>query len=306
MASESLVLGTRKSKLAMTQAELAKAHLLKTFPDLDIQIRSMDTQGDASLHLDFAQLDKGMFTKTIENALLNGNIDVAVHSLKDLPTDLPQGLELRAVLPREDSRDVMVSSIAANLDLLLLGARVGTGSPRRCAQLLAYRNDLKVLPIRGNVDTRLKKLDHGDYDALVLAAAGLKRLNLEGRITTYLPIDIMMPPPGQGAIGLEVRQEDERVQQMLDQINHTQTWHEVSAERAFLKALGGGCHIPIAAQSECQSNQINIAGLVASPDGQQIIRSQLNGDTGHVEYLGRKLASELLQKGAEGLLNDAI
>jgi len=305
MSAETLVLGTRKSKLAMIQAELVKSHLLKTFPDLNIQIQGMDTQGDASLHLDFAQLDKGMFTKTIETALLNGDIDVAVHSLKDLPTDLPQGLELRAVLPREDVRDVMVSHIAADLDLLLEGARVGTGSPRRGAQLLAYRNDLKILPIRGNVDTRLSKLDNGDYDALVLAAAGLKRLNLEDRITAYLHTGIMVPPPGQGAIGLEIRRHDARIQRMLAQINHVDTWHEVDAERACLKVLGGGCHVPIAVHAECQSNQINISGLVATRDGQQMIRSQLSGDVNQSEQLGEKLAVELLKQGAEALLNES-
>lgn len=304
MATESLILGTRQSKLASIQAELAKARLQQAFPEWEIHIRAMTTQGDESLHLDFAQLDKGMFTKTIETALLNGDLDVAVHSLKDLPTELPDGLQLRAVLPREDSREVFVSNTADGLDELPPGARIGTGSPRRRAQVLAYRNDLDVLPIRGNVDTRLARLDEGEYDALILAAAGLKRLGLESRMTSYLKFDVMMPPPGQGAIGLEIRQNDQGVETLLDKINHADTWHEVIAERSFLKALGGGCHTPIAAQAICQLDQLNISGLVSNPDGQQMVHSQLSGNVNDAELLGQKLANELLQKGAEALLNE--
>ena len=304
MATESLILGTRQSKLAMIQAELVKACLQQAFPDLEIHIHGMTTQGDESLHLDFAQLDKGMFTKTIETALLNGDIDVAVHSLKDLPTKLPNGLQLRAVLPREDSRDVFVSNEAGRLNELPPGTRIGTGSPRRRAQVLAYRNDLDVIPIRGNVDTRLTRLDSDEYDALILAAAGLKRLGLEHRITSYLEFDVMMPPPGQGPIGLEIRQSDQRIETFLDKINHTDTWYEVMAERSFLKTLGGGCHIPIASQAVCQLNQLNISGLVSNPDGQQMIRLQRSGSVADAELLGQQLANELLKKGAEALLNE--
>lgn len=302
MNHQRLILGTRSSPLALAQTQEVQAKLQQHWPHLQVEIKRMQTQGDMELRLNPAQLDKGAFTKTIEDALLKGEVDVAVHSLKDLPTTCPPGLRVGGVLPREDARDVLVSPNVSSLEQLLQGARVGTGSPRRRAQLLAVRADLNVLPIRGNVETRLQQLDDGKYDALILAAAGLIRLGLSSRISTYLACSRMVPAPGQGAIALEIRKGDEHVGRWIEAIDHLATHQAVRAERAFLNALGGGCQLPIAAYAKVQVEHINVMGLVAGPDGKRVLRDQLDGLAKEAEALGERLAERIDRQGAKELL----
>lgn len=301
-AIQRLILGTRGSPLARAQTQEVQAQLQQRWPHLRVEIKRMKTQGDIESRLDPAQLDKGAFTKTIEDALLKGEVDVAVHSLKDLPTTCPSGLAVGGVLSRADARDALVSPNASSLEQLPQGARVGTGSPRRRAQLLAIRADLNVLPIRGNVETRLQQLDDGKYDALILAAAGLIRLRLRSRITAYLECAQMVPAPGQGAIALEIRKGDERVGRWIEAIDHSASHQAVRAERAFLNALGGGCQLPIAAYANVQAQHINLTGLVANSDGKRVLRDQLDGFAKEAEALGERLAERMYLQGAKELL----
>jgi hydroxymethylbilane synthase len=306
--AEKLTIGTRGSLLALWQTNWVKAQLEKHHSDLLVEVQIISTKGDRVLDVSLPKLGeqgKGLFTKELEDAMFANEIDLAVHSLKDLPTELPAGLYLGAICEREDVRDAFVARAGiASFGQLPVGAKVGTSSLRREAQIRATRPDLEILPIRGNVDTRLRKLDAGEYDAIILAAAGLRRLDYGNRITEYLDADIMLSAVGQGALGIETREDDERVNSLLKALDHEPTRFACLAERAFLKGLGGGCLVPIAAYGKIVDDELQLDGLVAKPDGSEIIRAEMKGKLSEAEALGQHLADQLLQRGAKRLLEN--
>jgi hydroxymethylbilane synthase len=311
MMSKRITIGTRGSKLALWQAEFVKTQLQKLSPDLGIEIRKIKTTGDKILDVPLAQVGgKGLFVKEIEEALLRYEADIAVHSMKDVPTDFPDGLHLPVVCEREDPRDAFISktqnrkSKIQKFRSLPNGAKIGTSSLRRSCQLLSLRPDLKIEQLRGNLDTRLRKLDEGQFDAIILAAAGMNRLGLQDRITEILPLDISLPAIGQGAIGIECRINDEWVNNLVSALNHPETFVCVKAERAFLKKLEGGCQVPIAAHARLKDGRIVIQGLVGSISGDKIIKGYSEGEPGHAENLGIALAEEILSKGAKEILDE--
>ena len=300
-----LTIGTRGSQLALWQTNWVKARLLEANPGLEIQIQVISTKGDRVLDVSLPKLGeqgKGLFTKELEDAIREQRIDLAVHSLKDLPTELPSDLEIGAICEREDVRDALVARKVKSLAELPEHARIGTSSLRRQAQLRVVRPDLMIEPIRGNVDTRLRKLDEGQFDAIVLAAAGLHRLGHAARITEHLEDDVMLPAVGQGALAIEIRAHDQATAEAVQQLNHETTDLACKAERAFLKGLGGGCLVPIAAHARIEANTLNLVGLVASPDGTQVIRGVSNGSSAEAMSIGQTLADELLARGADKIL----
>jgi hydroxymethylbilane synthase len=295
-------LGTRGSTLALAQSTWVKEQILRHQPALEIELVVIKTSGDRFTEKPIAALGgKGIFTKEIEDALLRQEIDVAVHSMKDLPPDLPAGLIIAALPKREDPSDVLVSRQGRELGSLPSGTQVGTGSLRRQAQVLNYRPDLSVVPIRGNVDTRLRKLDQGEIDALIMAAAGLKRIGREDRITAYLSDEICVSAVAQGALGIESR-DDSSVRAVLAPLHDTDTATEVAAERSFLSRLGGGCHVPIGARAKIDGEQLKIIGVVASPNGSTLCRGEITGHVTNAADLGHQLAEQLLREGAERFL----
>jgi hydroxymethylbilane synthase len=305
--SRPLVIGSRGSKLALWQAEQTREQLLLLNPQIDVQIKIIKTTGDVKNDPLSVIGGKGVFTKELEDALLDGRIDIAVHSLKDLPTILPEGLSISAVCEREDARDALVlRSGAQNGSLLHLqgGAVVGTSSQRRLAQLKALRGDVVVKDLRGNVDTRIRKLDEGQYDAVILASAGLVRLGLQERISARISINEMLPAVGQGAIAIETRSDNEPAVQNTSALDHRNTRLACLAERAFLRGLGGGCQFPIAAHAVIEHDELRLDGLVAKPDGSEILRDSLSGPPHDAEALGSSLAEQLLARGAALLLNN--
>jgi len=305
--SRSLVIGSRGSKLALWQAEQARARLQSLDPETDVRIEIIKTTGDVKNDPLSVIGGKGVFTKELEDALLDGRIDIAVHSLKDLPTVLPEGLSITAICEREDARDALVVRDGEqNGSLLHLpkGAVVGTSSQRRLAQLKALRNDVVVSDLRGNVDTRIRKLDEGRYDAVILASAGLVRLGLEARISARIPITEMLPAVGQGAIAIETRSDNELAVESASRLDHRETHIACLAERAFLRGLGGGCQFPIAGHAVIEQDLLKLDGLVAKPDGSEILRGSLAGAPDSAEHVGRSLAQQLLAQGADSLLND--
>ena len=299
-----LKIGSRGSALALAQAEWVRRKLEER--GLNVEIIVIKTSGDRFVDGPIQSLGgKGSFTKEIEDALLSGEIDLAVHSMKDLPTQLPDGLAIAAVPVREDARDVLVSRKNIPLKALPDGARLGTGSLRRRSQILNYRSDLAVVPIRGNVDTRLKKLFEQGLDAIVLAAAGLKRLDREDRITEYLTPNICLSAVAQGALAIETR-DDKPSRQSVAFLHHHASFVEVTAERAFLRKLGGGCHVPVAARALIDGELLNLSGMVAEPDGHRLCRGQIAGSTGQPGALGTELAERLIREGAEEMLAGAV
>jgi hydroxymethylbilane synthase len=303
--SRPLIIGSRGSKLALWQAEQARDRLQSLNPQLDVHIEIIKTTGDVKNDPLSVIGGKGVFTKELEDALLDGRIDLAVHSLKDLPTILPEGLSISAICEREDPRDALVlRSGSKNGSLLHLpeGAVVGTSSQRRLAQLKALRSDVVVQDLRGNVDTRIRKLDEGQYDAVILASAGLVRLGLQERISSRIDISEMLPAVGQGAIAIETRSDNEFAVQMTERLDHRETRLACLAERAFLRGLGGGCQFPIAAHAIIDGDLLKLDGLVAKPDGSQIVRGSLSGSSEDSEALGSALASQLIERGARALL----
>ena len=293
-----LSLGTRGSALALAQAAWVKRRIEAHDAAFSVEIRIIKTSGDRVLDAPIQTIGgKGVFTKEIEEALLRSEIDFAVHSLKDLPTRLADGLALAAVPQREDARDVLVARGATNLAGLATGARIGTGSLRRRAQLLHHRSDLAVLAVRGNIDTRLKKLDAGEFDALVMAAAGLRRIGRAERIDEFLSDAVCVSAAGQGALAIETRA-DGAARDRLAFLNDAASAAEVAAERAMLDKLGGDCRVPIGARARCAGGNLSMVGVVASPDGRQICRDEIFGTTATASELGTKLAEKLLAKGA--------
>ena len=298
-----VVIGSRGSKLALWQAEQARQRLRSIHPQLEINIEIIKTTGDVKSDPLSVIGGKGVFTKELEDALLDGRIDIAVHSLKDLPTILPEGLAISAICEREDARDALVlrssfGASEASLSSLPERAVVGTSSQRRLSQLKALRGDVEVRDLRGNVDTRIRKLDEGQYDAVILASAGLLRLGLENRISARIPISDMLPAVGQGAIAIETRSDDEFVVEATSRLDHRETRLACLAERAFLRGLGGGCQLPIAAHAVLDGDLLILDGLVAKPDGSQIWRDKLSGPPDEAEEVGSKLAEVLKQRGA--------
>ncbi|MEP6740877.1 MAG: hydroxymethylbilane synthase [bacterium] len=303
-----LVIGSRGSKLALTQARLVQSELKRIDPSLETRIEIITTLGDVNSEPLSVIGGKGVFTKELEEALLAGRVDVAVHSLKDLPTIIPEELQIAAIGKREDPRDALI--IRADifkqfntLDTLPAGATIGTSSTRRLAQLKHLKPDATLKELRGNVDTRLAKLDRGDYDAVILAAAGLRRLGLEGRISVTLSPTEMLPSPGQGALGLETRADDAQSIATLRALDDFATRVACTAERAFLRELDGGCQLPIAAHAVVDGELLHLEGLVADIEGKRILRDRLSGKVDQAEQLGKSLATDLLARGARELLN---
>lgn len=293
-----LVIGTRASKLALWQTNWVVQKLAALNPGIEIVIQTITTKGDTQTDVPLPQIgDKGLFAREIEAALLAGTIHLAVHSLKDLPTESPipnlQSLTLAAITEREDARDVLISRLNLGLDDLPRGARVGTSSLRRAAQLRAHRPDMQIVNLRGNVDTRLRKAESDAYDAIVLAAAGVLRLGYAERIVEFLPLDIMLPAPGQGALAIQARADDAATIRLIAPLDHAPTRAATTAERAFLHALGGGCQIPVAAYGETRGSTLHLRGLIASVDGARVRRGEVSGDMLQAEALGEKLATML-------------
>lgn len=303
MAARTLRIATRKSPLAMWQANYVKARLEAIHPDLRVELVPMSTQGDKILDTPLAKVGgKGLFVKELETAMLEGRADIAVHSMKDVPVDFPEGLGLHTICEREDPRDAFVSNHFSTLDALPHGAVVGTSSLRRQCQLRAARPDLVIRDLRGNVNTRLAKLDAGEYDAIILAAAGLKRLEMAYRITAFIEPEQSLPANGQGAVGIECRLDDEEVKALLAPLEHPETRARVLTERAMNRALQGGCQVPIGAYALVEGEQIWLRGLVGCPDGHQVLRDEIRGPLGEGELLGETLAQRLLAAGADRIL----
>jgi hydroxymethylbilane synthase len=296
-------IGTRGSKLALWQANWTKSFLEKKFPSTPIELSIIKTQGDKILDVPLAKVGgKGLFVKEIEAALLARRIDIAVHSMKDMPADIPEGLCIGAIPQRENPLDVFISCNGTGFQQIAAGSVIGTSSLRRGAQLRHSRPDIVIQSIRGNLDTRLRKLESENFDALVLAAAGVKRLNLEHKITEYLDTTIMLPAIGQGALCVEIRNDDPIVGPMVAAMEHARTRAVVAGERAFLKRLEGGCQVPIAGHGTISNNTFTLTGLVADVDGLQVIKGKKSGPIESSETIGIDLAEELLARGADKIL----
>ncbi|MBB1306895.1 hydroxymethylbilane synthase [Pseudoalteromonas sp. SR43-5] len=296
-------IATRKSALALWQAEFVKAELERFHADVRVELVPMSTQGDIILDTPLAKIGgKGLFVKELEQAMLDGRADIAVHSMKDVPVEFPQGLALHTICEREDPRDAFVSNNFVNLSELPQGAIVGTSSLRRQCQIKALRPDLDIRDLRGNVNTRLGKLDDGQYDAIILAAAGLIRLEMESRIADYIEPEVSLPANGQGAVGIECRIDDEVTKALLAPLEHTQTRIRVNAERSMNRYLEGGCQVPIGAYALVDGEQVHLRGLVGAVDGSEILRDEVTGHVNDAEKLGIELAKKLLAQGADKIL----
>ncbi|MAD01246.1 hydroxymethylbilane synthase [Pseudomonas abyssi] len=304
--SRHLRIATRKSALALWQAEYVKARLEQLDPSVAVSLVPMVSRGDQLLDSPLAKIGgKGLFVKELETAMLNDEADLAVHSMKDVPMQFPEGLGLYAICEREDPRDAFVSNHYADLDALPAGSVVGTSSLRRQAQIMARRPDLQIRFLRGNVNTRLAKLDAGEYDAIVLATAGLLRLGFDARIRYPMPPEVSLPAGGQGAVGIECRSSDTELQALLVQLNDEDSALRVRAERALNTRLNGGCQVPIACYAERENGELWLRGLVGDPDGQRMLRAEARGPEAEPEALGIAVAEDLLAQGAQAIL-DAV
>ena len=302
MALKQLRIGTRASQLALWQANWVKSELEKRYPGMAVGLVKIKTTGDKILDVPLAQVGgKGLFVKEIEEAMLRGEIDIAVHSMKDVPTEFPEGLGLVCITEREDPRDAVISRGVAFADLPP-GAKIGTSALRRQAQLLKVRPDLKMIVIRGNVETRIRKLTDENLDAVILAAAGLKRLGFTDAVTEYLPVELSLPAIGQGALGLECRLDDAAVRETIDFFNHPDTAHAVRAERALLWRCEGGCQVPIAAHGQVSGDTLTLTGFIASVDGTRSVKESITGPVTDCEKLGITLAEKLLADGGHEIL----
>jgi len=301
--SPTLRIATRESALALWQANYVKSRLELAHPELNVILVPMTTKGDQILDTPLAKIGgKALFVKELEVAMLENRADIAVHSMKDVPVEFPQGLMLHTICEREDPRDAFVSNNYEDLDSLPNGAIVGTSSLRRQCQIKSLRPDLDIRDLRGNVNTRLRKLDEGQYDAIILAAAGLIRLEMPERIKQFLDTDLLLPANGQGAVGIECRTHDERVHQYLSVLEHAETRARVLAERAMNRGLEGGCQVPIGAYAEVADGILHLKGLVGSLDGSEIIQADIAGSVSDGEQLGKDLAEHLLTLGAKKIL----
>lgn len=302
MALKSLRIGTRASQLALWQANWVKSELEKRYPGMEVSLLKIKTIGDKILDVPLAQVGgKGLFVKEIEEAMLRGDIDIAVHSMKDVPTEFPEGLGLHCITEREDPRDAVISRGIKFADLPK-GAKIGTSALRRQAQLLKIRPDMEMVIIRGNVETRINKLEAENLDAVILAAAGLKRLGFTDKVAEYLPTDLSIPAIGQGALGIECRLDNEEVKSAIDFFNHPATAYAVRAERALLWRCEGGCQVPIAAFGEVEGDQLKLTGFIASVDGKTSVKGSVSGPAEECEKLGITLAEQLLKDGGHEIL----
>jgi hydroxymethylbilane synthase len=300
-----IVIGTRGSRLALCQARLVHTRLEERHPDGAFSVTTIKAQADESPELPLiAMSGEGVFVKELETALVERRIDLAVHSMKDLPLATPSALRIAAVLEREEPRDALVARSPGGLDSLPKGSRIGTSSLRRRSQLLHRRPDLAMCDIRGNVDTRLRKLAEGRYDAIVVAACGLRRLGLQEQISEYLEMSVMLPEPGQGALAVEARADDRELLELLRGLDDPRSRACVEAERAFLAALGGGCRVPIAAFASMRDGALSLEGAAIAPDGRQALRRTMTGPIAEPVALGRRLAEQLEAQGAQKLLGD--
>ncbi len=307
MSKQIIRIATRKSPLALWQANHVQALLREAHPGIEVELVGMTTQGDRILDAPLAKVGgKGLFVKELEQGILAGDADIAVHSMKDVPVELPAGLHLPVVLRREDPRDAFVSNTYPSLQSLPAGARVGTSSLRRQCQLMARYPHLRIFSLRGNVGTRLAKLDAGEYDAIVLACAGLKRLGLEKRITQHLDPEDSLPAIGQGAIGIECRSDDPVVNGLIAVLDDPETHVRVRAERALNTRLMGGCQVPIAGYAVLERGELVLRGLVGRPDGSEMVRGEIRGRPEDAERLGTTLADDLLSRGADAILRELM
>ena len=305
MISMELRIGTRGSQLALFQVSWVKEKLVQAHPRLKVTLIKIKTTGDKIQDAPLAKIGrKGLFVKEIEEALIQKRIDFAVHSIKDVPIELPEGLYLPVITKREDPRDVFISKEGIGLKDLPRGARIGTSSLRRQVQLLHFRDDFAMIPLRGNLDTRLKKLSSLQLDGIILASAGLRRMCWEARVSEYFDPAIMLPAIGQGVLAVEGRRGDERVDQVVAPLNHLRTQISVLAERAFLKRLGGGCQVPVAGLARVEGEKVILVGLVAGVDGKKIVKGKAEGTVEKNEELGERLAEELLARGAGAILRE--
>lgn len=303
MALDLIRIATRRSPLALWQAEFVRDALMANNPGLQVELVTISTRGDKILDTPLAKIGgKALFVKELENAMLDGEADIAVHSMKDVPMEFPPGLFLPVICEREDPRDAFVSNHFANIDALPQGARVGTASLRRQCQLLSMRPDLQIGSLRGNVGTRLGKLDSGEFDAIVLAAAGLLRLKLNERIAQFIPPEVSLPAGGQGAVGIECREDAAELIAMLQAMHHPDTADRVIAERALNRRLQGGCQVPIACYAELDGDQLHLRGLVGEVDGGRILRTERSGHRRDAESIGKAAAEDLLSQGADEIL----
>lgn len=303
MTNRTIKIATRKSPLALWQAEFVRDRLLELYPELEVELVKMSTQGDKILDTPLAKVGgKGLFVKELEQGMLSGEADIAVHSMKDVPMELPEGLHLPVICQREDPRDAFVSNNFDSLDALPAGSRVGTSSLRRECQLRGHRPDLEILPLRGNVNTRLSKLDDGEFDAIILASAGLKRLGFRDRIRELLTPEQSLPAVGQGAVGIETRIDDVELNKLLAPLRCPRTWIVVSAERAMNRRLNGGCQVPIAGFALIDHDEVWLRGLVGKPDGSQMLYADARAKVEDTEALGEIIANKLLAQGADAIL----
>ncbi|WP_411993259.1 hydroxymethylbilane synthase [Agarivorans sp. DSG3-1] len=303
MSVKKVRIATRKSPLAMWQAHFVKAELERHHPDLIVELLPMSTRGDKILDTPLAKIGgKGLFIKELEVAMLEDLADIAVHSMKDVPMEFPEGLGLHCICEREDPRDAFVSNRYSNIDALPQGAVVGTSSLRRQCQLKAQRPDITIKDLRGNVNTRLAKLDAGEFDAIILASAGLLRLEMAERIRTHIAPEQILPAGGQGAVGIECRSNDQALLELLKPLNHNATAARVAAERAMNRRLEGGCQVPIGCYAELEGEQLFVRGLVGAVDGSKVIEKEIRGASSDAEQLGLNLAEQLLDAGAAPIL----
>ncbi len=307
MKAQEIVIGSRGSQLALWQANWVKSELERLHSNVDINIRVIATSGDNIQDVPLAKIGgKGLFVKEIEEALLANEIDLAVHSMKDVPMELPTELGISVITKRENPLDALISKNGEKLADLPQGATIGTSSLRRSSQLLKYRDDFKIHPLRGNVDTRLRKVEEGKYDAILLASAGLNRLGWANRITEEISHDILLPAMGQGALGIETRLDDTRIYDFISTLNHEQTHYAVSAERSLVGRLDGGCQVPIGAYARIEKGLITLKGLVASLDGEVIYKLENVGPVDDAINIGQELGSKLLKMGANEILEKLI
>ncbi len=297
-------IGTRGSKLALAQANAVVESLQKAVPEITAGICVIKTKGDIMQDVSLLQIGgQGVFVKEIEEALISGSIDLAVHSMKDVPGETPEELMFAAILPREDVRDILVSRGNVKLEFMPKGAKIGTGSLRRGAQIKTMLRDVEIVPLRGNIDTRLKKIETENLTGIILAAAGMKRLGYAQSISQFLPTELMLPAAGQGALGLQVRAMDTELAGLCARLNHAASAAEVAAERSYLRALGGGCRLPIAALGLLEGSRLSLEGLVADPNGTQVVRDRVWGAIDEAEDMGKRLAAMIMDKGGKKLLD---
>jgi len=297
-------IGTRGSKLALTQTNFVADKLKEVMPETKIEICVIKTSGDIMQDVSLLKIGgQGVFVKELEDALLSKKIDLAVHSMKDVPGETPDELIFAAILPREDMRDVLVSRDNIKMESMPKGAKIGTGSQRRGAQIKAILPDVNIVPLRGNIETRLKKIETENLTGVILAAAGMKRMGLTEKITQFLPVEMMLPAVGQGALGLQIRKTDVELAKVCTALNDATSAAEVTAERSFLRALGGGCRLPIAALGKLEGQRLSLEGMVAAPDGSSMIREKISGSREDAGELGEKLANIIMDKGGKKLLD---